>query len=84
MTVRMHTELSIKEMTHAVKAFESVASDIFTPEDQQITQFKKCLGVQSMDQWDLMESSRAKRNAFTWEAAKKAWIENWVAYTTAK
>ena len=31
-----------------------------------------------------MESSRARRTAFTWEAAKKAWIENWVADTTAK
>ena len=31
-----------------------------------------------------MESYRARRNAFTWESAKKAWIENWVADTTAK
>ena len=31
-----------------------------------------------------MKSSRARRTAFTWEAAKKSWIENWVADTTAK
>ena len=31
-----------------------------------------------------MDSSRAIRNSFTWEAAKKAWISNWVADTTAK
>ena len=31
-----------------------------------------------------MESSRSRRNSFTWEAAKKSWIENWVVDTTAK
>ena len=55
MTVRMHTGNSIEEMIYAVKAFEAAASDISTPEDQKITQFNKCLGVQSRDQWDLME-----------------------------
>ena len=60
MTVRMYTGHPIKEILHAVKAFESAASDISTPEDQKITQFKKCLGVQARDQWDLMESSRAE------------------------
>ena len=84
MTVRMHTGHSIEEMLHAVKAFEEATSDISTPEDQKITQFKKCLGIQVRDQWDLMESSRARRTAFTWEAAKKSWIQNWVADTTAK
>ena len=38
-TVRMHTGHSIQEMLHAVKAFEAAASDISTPEDQNITQF---------------------------------------------
>ena len=71
-------------MLHALKSYEAAASDISTPEDQKITQFKKCLGVQARDRWDLMESSRARRTAFTWEAAKKAWIANWVADTTAK
>ena len=64
MTVRMHTGHSIEEMLHAVKAFEAAASDISTPEDQKITQFKKCLGVQARDRWDLMESSRSRRTAF--------------------
>ena len=74
MTVRIHTGHSIEEMLHAVKAFEATAGVIGTPEDQKITQFKKCLGVQARYRWDLMESSRSRRNAFTWEAAKKAWI----------
>ena len=55
MTVRMHTGHSIEEMLHAVKAFEAAASDISTPEDQKITQFKKCLGVQAREWWDIME-----------------------------
>ena len=84
MTVWMHTGHSIGEMLHAVKDFEAAASDISTPEDQKITQFKKCLGVQDRDPWDLVESSQDRRNAFTWEAAKKAWIANWVVDTTAK
>ena len=84
MTVWMHTGHSIKEMMHAVKAFEAAASDISTPEYHNITQFKKCLGVQARDRWGPMESSRARRNALTWEAVKKAWIANWVADTTAK
>ena len=84
MTVRMNIGHSIEEMLHAVKAFETATSDISTPEDQKITQFKQCLGVQARDRWGLMESSRARRTAFTWEAAKKAWIANWVADTTAK
>ena len=74
MTVQIHTGHSIEEMLHAVKAFEAAASDISTPEDQKITQFKKCIVVQARDRWGLMESSRARRNAFTWEAANKAWI----------
>ena len=76
MTIQMHTGHSIEEMLHAVKAFEAAASDISTPEDQKITQFKKCLGVQARDRWDFMESSRARRTALTREAAKKSWIEN--------
>ena len=84
MTVRMHTGHSIEKMLHAVKAFEAAASDISIPEDQKITQFKKCLGVQARDRWDLMKSSRARRTVFTWGAAKKACISHWVADTTAK
>ena len=42
MTVWMHTGNFIEEMLHAVKDFEAAASDISTPEDQKITQFKKC------------------------------------------
>ena len=49
MTVRMYTGHSIEEMLHAVKAFEAAASDISAPEDQKITQFKKCLDVQASD-----------------------------------
>ena len=72
MTVRIHTGHSIEEMLCAVKAFEAAASDISTHEYQKITQFNKCLGVQARDRWDLMESFRSRRNAFTWGAAKKA------------
>ena len=72
MTVRMHTGHSIEEMLNAVKSFEAAASDISTPEDQKITPFKKCLGVQARDRWDLMGSSRSRITAFTWESAKKA------------
>ena len=45
MNVRMHTGHSIEEMLHAVKSFEAAASDISTPKDQKITQFKKFLAV---------------------------------------
>ena len=72
MTVWMNTGHSIEDVLHVLKAFEAEASDISLPEDQKITQFKKFLWVKARDRWDLMESSRARRNAFTREAAKKA------------
>ena len=50
MTLQMHTGHSVEEMLHAVKAFEAAARNISTPEDQKITQFKKCLCVQARDQ----------------------------------
>ena len=49
MTVRMHTGHYIEEMLHAVKPFKAATSDISTPEDQKITQFKKCLSIQARD-----------------------------------
>ena len=84
MTVRMHTGHSIEEMLHTAKESETAANSISAPEDKKITQFNKCLGVQARDRWDLMESYRCRRTALTWESAKKAWIANWLADTTAK